>query len=257
MDEKLFGLEGPLVVAVFRWVAQSKFSVLTLKKFDDGHRSEDIVVERIREGGVPIFDKNSDGKQFGLSLFNGLFRGHLDGVIAVDTGKEITNFVFEAKCSDPRVFASFQNAKAKFGELALKEWNETYYAQAQMYSVLTGMDCLHVVSTSGSRDWDYVITRRDPEAFRMYVAKAKDIITSDRAADLPRLSNSPTWWKCNDCSFQGQCHYGDDYDKNCRTCQKVKVDIDTGQFVCTLNQQNLTYDQQRIGCDEWNQNYGL
>ena len=58
------------------------FDAETLWRFEDGHRIEEIVINRLRQvPGVQIWDKQPDGSQYSFRALGGKFGGHLDGVI--------------------------------------------------------------------------------------------------------------------------------------------------------------------------------
>jgi len=105
--------------------------------FEDGHRTEELTAARLRlVPGIELWTHDENGQQFGFSIFNGEFQGHCDGVIRGLIQAPKSNHVWECKASNERKYVGFQSAKAKFGEkLALKNWNETYFVQAQLYSL--------------------------------------------------------------------------------------------------------------------------
>jgi hypothetical protein len=58
-----------------------EFEPKTLRIFEAGHRSEDIVAAWLRAAGFDLRTQRSDGRQFGFSALDGRFRGHIDGCI--------------------------------------------------------------------------------------------------------------------------------------------------------------------------------
>jgi len=58
-----------------------EFEPKTLRIFEAGHRSEDIVAAWLRAAGFDLRTERSDGRQFGFSALDGRFRGHIDGCL--------------------------------------------------------------------------------------------------------------------------------------------------------------------------------
>jgi hypothetical protein len=53
-----------------------------LYAIEDGHRTEDLVAERLRlVPGIELWTHKLDGSQFSFEDFGGRFKGHIDGVI--------------------------------------------------------------------------------------------------------------------------------------------------------------------------------
>ena len=113
----------------------------------------------------------------------------------------------------------FQKLKDKVGEKnVLREWNETYYAQHQLYMLYRGRTRGYmVVASAGGRDWASCRTEFNREAAEFYVERARQIIFErDRLPD--RISENVHFWKCRWCEFSAVCHEGAAPARNCRTC---------------------------------------
>lgn len=70
----------------FDYLAVSKddgreFEPKTLRIFEAGHRSEDVVAAWLRLAGFDLRTHRRDGGQFGFSTLGGRFRGHIDGCL--------------------------------------------------------------------------------------------------------------------------------------------------------------------------------
>jgi hypothetical protein len=57
------------------------FEPKTLRVFEAGHWLEDVVASWLRAAGFDLRTLNSEGRQFGFSMLDGRFRGHIDGCI--------------------------------------------------------------------------------------------------------------------------------------------------------------------------------
>src|SRR6187455_1328782 len=58
-----------------------EFDPATLRIFEAGHRSEDIVAAWLRAAGFDLRTQRQDGRQFGFTSLNSRFRGHIDGCL--------------------------------------------------------------------------------------------------------------------------------------------------------------------------------
>ncbi len=183
---------------------QEKFDALTLRRFEDGHRTEELVVSWFKMlPGIEIHPFDNSGNQFSVSDFNGKFSGHLDGAIRGLYQAPKTWHVFEVKCTNEKNFEKLKGLVFRNEKTALREWSKTYFAQAIMYMHYTGMDRHYLVCTTpGGRELTSVRTEADPafaEALRM---KAERIIN---ATTPPERIGDQTWWECKFCSFYKMC----------------------------------------------------
>ena len=183
---------------------------LTLKRFADGHASEDVIVERLRMApGVTLMSVDPDtGRQIAVQDMDGRLRGNLDGVIHGLHQAPSTWHVFEAKSSNEKSFAKLIRLKAEVGEKqALAKWNPTYHTQAQGYMGYTGLKRHYLVCcTPGVRDWTSVRTDFDPAAFDALKDKARRIL--EARVPLARVSKDPSWFLCRMCHYAPRCHGG-------------------------------------------------
>lgn len=186
---------------------QEKFDAATIMRFEDGHRSEALIAQRLKDTpGIRLITEDSNGNQIGVEDFDGRFRGHLDGKIQGLVQDPHKWYVWEAKCTNLTKFSKFKNLKADVGEhQTLKQWDGTYYAQAQAYMGYTNI-CQHylTVCTPGGREWESVITLFNKSDFDFIKDKAKRIL--EAKAPLARLSNDPSWYQCKWCNFRDHCH---------------------------------------------------
>ena len=210
----------------FRWAIQPEFNAATLYRFADGHKSEDIMAERLRMvKGIELYTVGADGNQFGFSDFGGHFRGHMDGAIKGLLQAPKTWHVWEHKATNEAKFKKLGKLKQELGEKnALKEWDYTYYAQAILYMHYSGMERHYLTcATAGTRDHISVRTEANPDEAKKLIAKAERIIFSDRAP-MP-ISTDASFYLCKWCPAKGFC-FPDVYGQqkpllNYRTCALV------------------------------------
>lgn len=205
----------------FRWCGRETFDAATLKRFEDGHRTEDLIIARLRKvSGLEIHDRGPDGRQLGAQLFGGHFRGHYDFMVQGLIQAPKAWHVGEVKCSAK--ISELEKHKGALGEKnALAAWNPTYYGQAVMYMDCEGVDRHWLVATTpGGREWTSVRTEADPVAAMRLKAKAERIIFSDEAP--PRIGDA-TNFACRWCHFAPICHESALPDRECRNCVHAEV----------------------------------
>jgi len=184
------------------------FDAATLRRFADGHRTEDLMGERLRLiPGITFMTLDPEtGRQFEVVDFDGKFKGHMDGIIKGLIQAPATWHVWEGKCVNEKKYAKFQSIKQKNGEKkTLKEWDPVYYAQAQCYMGYSGMKRHFLtVGTPGGRDWDACRTEFVPEDFEAIKDKARRIL--EAKYPLAKTSNDPNWFACKWCNYRETCH---------------------------------------------------
>ena len=155
------------------------FDAATIKRFDDGHRTEALIIQRLSLcDALELSTVDENGNQWSQVDFDGRFKGHMDGVVRGLLQAPKTWHVFEAKCVSEKSFKELVKAREKFGEKnALQNWNGTYHAQAVLYMDYSGLDRHWLVcATPGGRDWTSVRTEANKELAKALKAKAKRIL---------------------------------------------------------------------------------
>lgn len=233
----------------FRWAFRERFNAITLKRFADGHTSEDVIIARLKKvEGIELVDKDPvTGKQFTYIDCDGHAKGKCDGKITGILQAPKKLHVFEAKAVAEKKLAEFRKIKAEVGEKqTLKKWNEEYYGQAQLYMHYEETDRHYcVVASPGVRDWDSCRTEYDPAYALKLKARMVRILRSEYPLD--KVSEKPDWFECRMCPMRGICHEGEMPDRNCRTCLH-STPIENGQWQCERWGKTLTPEEQAIGC---------
>lgn len=240
----------------FRWIAQPAFDAATLARFDDGHRSEDVMAERLRMvRELELHTHDANGNQYRFSDYGGHFAGSVDGLIRGLLQAPVTPHVWEHKCVNEKKFAQLEKLKIEHGEKgALAHWDPVYYAQAQVYMHYFKLTRHYMtVATPGTRNVTSVRTEYEPSHAMANVVKAEQIIASD--APPTRITERKDDHRCKLCSFLAQCHYKGLASENCRTCRYSEPIA--GGWYCHNHETDLDADFQRLGCDEFQPIDGL
>lgn len=232
----------------FRWSDRPAFDAATLKRFEDGHRGEAVQAERLRlVAGVELHTLTPGGEQYGFALCGGHFKGHMDGAIHGLLQAPKTWHVWEHKQVGETKLKKLASLKAEVGEkAALKEWEEVYHGQAQLYMRCSGMDRHYLTcSTPGGRDTISVRTDADHAFADRLIARAQRII--DAAEPPPRISERADWYQCKLCDHHAVCHGSAVPLPTCRSCAHVTPVAD-GEWHCARHAKRLDVAEQKAAC---------
>lgn len=236
----------------FRFAAESVFDADTLKRFEDGHRCEDLMASRLRMvPGIKLHTHNpQDGKQFGFQALGGHFRGNIDGALLGILQAPKTWHVWEHKASEKA--NELLKLKTTLGEKnALAKWNPTYYAQAICYMHYSGMDRHYLTcDTPGGRTTVSVRTEGNKAEAEKLEERAERIIFA--AEPLPKLSEDPAFFKCKWCPASQVCHAKQLPQVSCRTCLHATPERDgDGRWSCARRKiPSLTLAAQQAACSD-------
>lgn len=227
----------------FRWAYTEKFSAETLCNFEDGHRTEDLVIKRLRLAGFEVISHGEDGRQLAHVDFGGHYRGNMDGLIAGLPNAPVKQHVLEVKCTNEESYRKLLKLIETLGEKqALRAWKPEYYAQAQSYMHYQGTDRHYtVVATPGGRDFTGLRTEYDAVEALKVRARAERLIFSDK----PPEKLMATHFICRMCSMHGMCHGKEPAQRNCRTCLHV-TPMPDGTWHCAKWDKIL---DDQSGCD--------
>lgn len=205
----------------FRWTTQRHIPAAGLRRIQDGFRGEAVLIDWLRK--VPdielwTVDPENEENQIGIVDCGGHFRGHLDGVIQGLKQAPKTPHVWESKICNESKFNKLRKLITEKGEKnALKEWDETYYAQAQVYMRGTELTRHYLtVATPGCRDIVSCRTAYNKTDADALIKKAETIIAAERPP--LKISETPAWYQCKFCDHTALCHGQAMPAVNCRTC---------------------------------------
>jgi hypothetical protein len=88
---------------------QEQFNADTLRRFEDGHRTEALVLSWLRIlPNIELHTHDAAGKQYGFSALGDRFKGHYDGIIKGILQAPKTWHVLEIKCVNDKSFNEFE-----------------------------------------------------------------------------------------------------------------------------------------------------
>jgi hypothetical protein len=236
----------------FRWCADNEFKIESIRKIQSGYFSEMIMADRLKlVPEIQLHTENEKGGQFSISDFEGHFSGHLDGAIKGLLQAPKTWHVWENKDSEKGV-KEIRKLKQKFSEKeVLKNWNEIYYGQAQLYMGYTGMKRHYLTCTFGcGRDYESIRTDFDKKDFEALKNKTKTIIYNNEPENLFQCSTKKDYYKCKEswCQFSNICHSMNLPQVNCRTCC-FSTPGKNRKWVCEKFNKSLCFQKQKDACN--------
>lgn len=195
--------------------------------------------------------RNEGPTQWRVTDVDGHFGGSLDGIAYGFAEQEIAPGVFIAP-SDPILLEFKTHGQKSFDKLCadgLLKAKPEHFAQMQVYMSRRGIRAaLYMAVNKNTDDLKLFWVIALPSYAVNMLSKARDVIVSP--VPPPRLSNSPTWFKCRFCDHRGVCHLGNALEKNCRTCAMSKP-IEDGNWYCAHWQSVIPSEAQKDGCDHY------
>lgn len=237
----------------FRWVKKNIFEGRILRLFNRGHLEEARFVAIIRSIGCKLWQFDEYGKQFRIhSVFNH-FGGSLDAVVQGLPEIPDQPCLAEFKTHSLKSFD-------KIVSLGVKSAKPEHYIQMQMYMKAYNLKYGYYFAVCKNDDQLYVeIIELIEEVSEEHTRKADYIILTPEAPK--RISENPAIFDCKYCSYNDVCHYGEQAERNCRTCLHAKPSL-TGDatFLCTKYNKNLTPTEQidvAPTCEEYSVNKSI
>jgi hypothetical protein len=178
------------------------FSGRMLRVFEAGHRFEEMTIRWLRLAGFDLRTHKRDGEQFGFSVANGRFRGHIDGVIV--SGPDI-GIAYPLLLEHKALRSSSWQDVVKRGVKASKP---VYWAQVQVYMAYLAVErALFVALDKDTQALRFELVLLDPPAAQALSDKAVAIIRAVEAGEpLPRISDHPEFYICTFCPYRIRCH---------------------------------------------------
>ena len=165
-------------------VLPEKYTHETLRIFRGGHSDESLMASDLRRvEGITLYTHDpsrGENKQYKYDFLDGRLTGRLDGVIVGLLQSPETPHIWEHKAVNELKFKKLHKAKTEFGEKdALREWDATYFAQAQMNMLGAELDRHYLtVSTPGVRQVISCRTELNKDVALALIEKAKRILSA-------------------------------------------------------------------------------
>ncbi len=238
----------------FRMVKRVGFDAATLKRFASGHADEDVFASRLKKvAGIDLITSDpSTGRQIGHQDIKGHFRGHQDGQIRGLRDDPHNWYVWEHKSVNPNSFKKFGRDIDKWGEEnALREWNLTYFNQAQLYMYYSGIERHYLTATTpGCRDDMKCITFYQEDVAKALVEKAEEVIFSTERP-TPISTAPEKSFACKFCNYKEYCMDQEFVTRNCRTCVHSEPSADgDALWNCNFHNKKLNIHDQLRGCSD-------
>ena len=178
------------------------FSGRMLRVFEAGHRFEEMTIRWLRLASFDLRTHKRSGEQFGFSVANGRFRGHIDGVIVggPDIGIEYP-LLLEHKALRS---SSWQDLVKR----GVKVSKPIYWAQVQVYMAYLAVErTLFVALDKDTQALRFELVLLDTSAAQALSDKAVAVIRAVEAGELlPRISDDADFFVCALCPYRIRCH---------------------------------------------------
>ncbi len=129
-------------------------------------------------------------------------------------------------------------------ENALREWNLTYFNQAQLYMYYSGIERHYLTATTpGCRDDMKCITFYQEDVAKALVEKAEEVIFSTERP-TPISTAPEKSFACKFCNYKEYCMDQEFVTRNCRTCVHSEPSVD-GDALWNCNFHNKKLEHPR------------
>jgi len=193
------------------------FKGRTLRIFDFGHKSEELMSDWMKKGGIILEDYNpKTGKQWEFEIQvgkEGKVAGHCDGII-----KGLKDWVPEKEVIEKYMHGfpclweakSMNNSKWNtYRKNGVRESHFEYYVQVQLYMAfmkLTDNLCWFTAVNKDTAELHHEFIGYDSEIAQQYSDRAYEIImATERDELLPRAFDDPSYFKCKWCDYRDTC----------------------------------------------------
>ncbi len=214
---------------IFRWCFREKLDGRMYRLTNRGNREEEVLLNYLRELGFTVYSHDENGEQYHTSAIDGHFGGSLDGIAYFPERygiKEPVLLEFKTKGTG-KGFSQLCN-------LGMQAEAEEHYKQACTYASDENYKfkyILYFVVNKNDDDIYIELVDTDNETGNRMRDKAEIIIMSQTAP--ARLSENPTFHKCQYCKAKKVCFDGEIVPKNCRSCSNA-FPVENAEFKCSI-----------------------
>jgi len=191
--------------------------------FDRGHWEEPRVIKDLLGLGAEVSSEQEE-----VTLLDGKVLGHSDGVVSDVPGTDGSEMLLEVKAINSTTFS-------KYLKQGIKDSNDKYYVQMQLYMHCLGLTNALFVATNKDNEKRYwEIVPYDAKYTQTILKRLERIVS---ASKIPAKIGCSDWYECKFCSMYDHCHAGAPTNISCRSCANmvgnrcqlgIKADIDKG-----------------------------
>lgn len=224
----------------FRWFNTEKSHNARMERlFQRGHKEEPIILNDLKETGIKIISTQKTEV-----LAQGHIKGSNDGILTnVPELKKKEKVLFECKTSNEKNFNILRNKNC------IKDWNMTYYIQAQTYMYAFKLKfCLFVVVNKNNDERFYELIEFNKKHALFYLERGIDIINS--AIPPNKIGDSEFYYCKYFCDNVNICQFDKKPSKNCRTCEYLKP-IKKGKWFCQKRKEKRSIEKQKKSCKKY------
>lgn len=179
------------------------FSGRTLRWFEDGHAGEAQAAEWMREAGFHLLTHKRDGGQYGFSVANGKFKGHIDGFI-ID-GPDLPGLAYPCLWEHKRMGTKSFKQVEKQGVTKARPVYASQIALYQAYLELT-TPCLFMATCRDTIDFYFELIPFDAGLAQEVSDRAVSILEhTQQGVWLPRIAETPDFFLCKRCDWKDYC----------------------------------------------------
>jgi hypothetical protein len=232
----------------FRWFKREAFSGRMERLFNRGHELEPRWQAWLDGIGFRIWTLHPETQeQFRMSGVGGHYGGSLDGVghfperyaQVLDKIKSLGPVLCEFKSHNTKSFVNLCNKTLRIAK-------PQHFAQMSSYGKAYGYRYGVYFAINKNDDDIYIeVVRLDFRLAEQNEAKAEALIRSPTPP--PRIAQSPAYFACKYCVFQGLCFNGERGDVNCRTCAHSEPTAN-GDWYCKFHAGTIPRDFVAKGC---------
>jgi hypothetical protein len=233
--------------ANFRWALTEKVAGRMRRLWNRGHLEEPRMIAWLRMIGFIVHEYDHDGDgltQYRIEGAHGHFGGSLDSIAFAPERYGLNGIPLlpEYKTHADKYFKAVKkNGVIKEQPKHFKQMCS--YGRA--YGIKYGLYC---AVNKNDDDLYYEIVELDWQQADDLFRKADYIIFSKEPP--PRISDTPTFYKCKMCPQVGICHLDEPIDKNCRSCRHASPGP-AKSWDCALHGPDIPKDFIPQGCGDW------
>jgi hypothetical protein len=225
----------------WRGFSRKSFDGRMLRLFETGHLQETRIVDDLRLAGFAVWDKQEDGSQFQFSDSTGHFVTKVDGVVK-DVPDSSKTHILEVKTHNKNSFSSL----VKKG---VQEAKPSHYAQMQISMLVAKIDRALYVSVCKDDEQFYVERVKQDKVEQAKLLKKIESLHTARLRPAG-ISDDGSSFGCKFCDMKAVCVKEVEPLKHCRSCSMC-VPGQEGKWVCELNNDTLSIERQRLGCEHY------